>query len=95
MLIHHHQLKTLVEEQHNSKCSRLSLQQNMDLEGDGSVKYRANIGFWKSLKESDFSKITQAELNSAFLVFFLHGNYVLLVSCQHRALTLSTPCLQT
>jgi len=41
----------------------------MDLEGEGSVKYRANIGFWKSLKESDFSKITQAELNSAFLVF--------------------------
>ena len=70
MLIHHHQLKTLVEEQHNSKCSRLSLQQNMDLEGDGSVKYRANIGFRKSLKESDFSIITQAELNSAFFSFF-------------------------
>jgi len=35
---------------------------DVDLEGEGSVKYRANIGFWKSLRESDFSKISQAEL---------------------------------
>ena len=72
MLIHHHQLKTLVEEQHNSNYSALVIAADVDVEGEGSVKYRANIGFWKSLRESNqiFQKISQAELNSAFLVFF-------------------------
>jgi len=35
MLIHHHQLKTLVEEQHNSNYNALVIAADVDVEGEG------------------------------------------------------------